>query len=181
VLVVLFLGPAEFEHRLQLQGRAVDNRALIWQDCVFRMFPEFPITGAGAGTFLYSFQPYHSVPDKRLATHAESDWMQTLTGVGLIGVLLLLWAAVRFVRAMKAGLEGEVTPDRVFLGAALTGVLSLVLHGFVDVNLQIPANGMYFAILSGLCLAVARQQGGRGVLHWIDGSAGRLRQEEVET
>jgi O-antigen ligase len=172
---VMVVGPRELENRMTVQHRAV-NRLHIWEDSV-RMWTEFPVTGAGAGTFLYSFQPYHRIPDKRTATHAESDVLQTLTGVGLIGVLLLGWAGVRFVRAVRPGLEGELNPDRAFLAGTLVGVLSLSLHGLLDVNLQIPANGMFFALLVGISLATARHLEGRGILHWIDGSAARAQEE----
>ncbi len=59
----------------------------------------------------------------------------------------------------------------LFLVGALTGVLALLLHGFVDVNLQIPANGLHFVVLVGLCLAVARAQDARARLVVIDGAA----------
>jgi hypothetical protein len=163
------LGPGRVASRLETQKRMV-NRPRIWKDAA-RLAADYPVLGAGAGTFLYSFQPYHAFPDKRLATHAESDWMQTLTGVGGLGLALLAWAGFRLGRAVRRGLRGELSGDRLFLASAMTGVVALVLHGFIDINLQIPANGLYFTVLAGLTLVAARppEGEGHGILQVVDG------------
>jgi hypothetical protein len=171
------LGPGRIANRLEVQDRML-NRPRIWRDAL-TLTADFPVLGAGAGTFLHSFQPYHTFPDKRLATHAESDWIQTLTGVGVLGLALLAWAGLRFARVAAAGLRGELSGDSLFLAGALTGVVALVLHGFVDVNLQIPANGFHFTVLAGLVLAAAgpREGDARSVLQVVEGRSGETAEE----
>lgn len=173
----VILGPGRIANRLEMQDRMI-NRPRIWRDAM-TLTADFPVLGAGAGTFLHSFQPYHTFPDKRLATHAESDWVQTLTGVGALGLALLAWAGLRFARTAARGLRGELDGDSLFLAGTLTGVVALVLHGFLDVNLQIPANGFHFTVLAGLALAVAgpREAGARGVLQVVEGRGGEVEEE----
>jgi O-antigen ligase len=166
-IAVAVLGAGNVGERFEIQERVI-NRPLIWRDAA-DLVVDFPLFGAGAGTFLYTFQPYHSFPDRRLATHAESDWVQTATGVGLVGLVLLLWAAIRFGRRVREGMAGELSPDRLFILGLVTGLLALVLHGFVDVNLQIPANGLHFTVVAGLALAASRMVNELGVLGVVDG------------
>ena len=147
------LGPGNVENRLTLQPRAI-NRVHVWRDAL-AMVGDHPIAGTGAGTFLYAHQRYHDYPDKRLATHAESDWLQLWSGLGTVGMALLAWAGWRFGRAVRAGLAGEPTAERLALVGVLVGILSILLHGFLDVNLQIPANGFHFAVLAALALAAS--------------------------
>jgi hypothetical protein len=42
------------------------------------------------------------------------------------------------------------------LFAAIAGCVSLLVHGLVDFNLQIPANAVYFVVLVGLGLVACR-------------------------
>jgi hypothetical protein len=163
VAVSLLVGTGDLTTRFQVQDRAI-NRPRIWADSL-RLWQDFPLLGSGAGTFLYAFQPYHSFPDRRLALHPEMDYLQLLTGLGAIGMILLLWAGVRTVKAFRRGFERTeedevvgpgVTPETLFLGGILTGMGAILVHGFLDVNLQIPANGLLFTVLAGLGLAAAR-------------------------
>jgi O-antigen ligase len=69
---------------------------------------------------------------------AHSDWVQLLVETGVPGLAIGLWAALAALGAARRD---------PWLFAALAGVL---MHVFVDFDLQIPAIAALFVVLSAL-------------------------------
>ena len=69
---------------------------------------------------------------------AHSDWVQLLVETGIPGLLVGLWAALAALAAARRD---------PWLFAALAGVL---MHVFVDFDLQIPAIPALFVVLAAL-------------------------------
>jgi O-antigen ligase len=95
---------------------------------------DFPLTGAGPGSFYTAFMRYPGPEIRSYHDFAENDYIQFLAETGLVGVLL-----VRSLPVMALA--------RGMAFAALMGVCAIAMHSSVDFNLQIPANAFAFMIL----------------------------------
>ena len=120
--------------------------------------------GAGAGTYETAFAPYRDAAVSKRADHTEMDYMEFLIELGVIGALPLLGilltglhAQVRMLGSMSS------TFDRGIAFGCLAGTVSLLIHGFGDVNLQIPANALLFVLLLALPIAMLERRRSPGV------------------
>ena len=116
-----------------------------------RMVRDFPLFGAGLGSYRYAFTPYQQAPTQGIVSHAHNDYLETLAESGvfgggalvLSGLIGLGWLFIRWARRRDALARG------VGLGA-LAGIMAVLLHGLTDFNLRIPANAAYFVMLYAL-------------------------------
>jgi tetratricopeptide (TPR) repeat protein len=129
-LSTLWRGDALHDGRLQLWARVLP----FWR--------EFPVWGAGYGTFTYlellGRQPGQ---DRSLYyDHADNDYVQLLVEGGAVGLALALLAVLLLYRSgVREVLQGKVTR---LTGLALGGLFALttvVVHSFFDYGLHVPA------------------------------------------
>jgi O-antigen ligase len=121
------------------------------------MIRDFPLFGAGLGTFTQVFPMYRSFHIRGLATHAENDFLQLASEAGLLGfILLLILFVVLFVKA-ASGIRflSAVDPKRYIGIGGLVGILALMFHSQVERNLQVPANAFLYTLLWGIVLNVS--------------------------
>jgi O-antigen ligase/Flp pilus assembly protein TadD len=120
------------------------------------MVTDFPLAGAGFGSFRNVFPKYHNLPLYGVLEHAHNDYLQLLAEGGIVGVILLLIFFAGLFRATFRTLKKRVEPYAVFvcLGAA-TGLLAIFSHSAADFNLHINANTLYFAFLCALAVSAA--------------------------
>ena len=130
----------------------------------------FPL-GAGVGTYPEVFRSFHPGDVPKFVNNAHNDYLEWLFEGGLLaGIVILLGLAV-YVRRVLFVLQGDQwrQDQYIKIGAAI-GLLLILLHSFVDYNLHIPANAIYFAFLAGLLFAHRE--------HWTDGKRAETQQEE---
>lgn len=150
------------------------SRWLIWVEIV-RHLPLAGWAGHGMGAFEDSFAAYTPAGSAARWDRAHNDYLQLIWEAGIVGGLLLLWSG--FVLAFRyfwPALRARAHPLDLFRVGLTVSLLSLLLHSFVDFNLQIGANGFLFALLAGLLVAV----------HWNvqqSGTATDGENEEVES
>jgi O-antigen ligase len=137
--------------RLMAGGRTM-NRPRLWKDTL-RMSADHPVFGTGLGTFPYVMPKYQSFDSEREFTHAEGDWIQYLAETGILGALCLLIFAGTLARRLWRGVRCQGGNAGLAFGAAVAFV-GLVLHGFVDSSLHIPANFLAASVLAGSILAL---------------------------
>ncbi len=140
LLLVLFAGLLVFggetieRFHLRLGSEGVvtaDYRWLIFRD-TWTMIKASPWCGIGLGNFESVFALFRDVSrGVTHSLHAESDWLWVWAEMGWPALLLLLIAAVAFVRRALPLKEG--TNQRLRY-TALVGALLFALHGFVDVS-----------------------------------------------
>jgi O-antigen ligase len=118
----------------------------------------FPL-GSGLGTFAEVFKPFHSASlSGAFINHAHNDYLEWLTEGGLWAALLIAWFfvyyGIRWVKLMN--LQHWERYEYIQAGAGV-GILAMSIHSLVDFNLHIPANQIYFALLSGLFFRVSKE------------------------
>ncbi len=111
------------------------------------IFLAHPIKGSGLGTLVDVFPAYENAYDGRLVDHAHNDYIEGLAETGLLGGLcgaVFLWRLYREGRKNFLAEQGHFS--RGLHAAAIMAVCGLLLHSFVDFNLQIPANALFFLL-----------------------------------
>lgn len=119
----------------------------------------FPL-GSGIGTFNQAYLRFHA-PDLTgiFINRAHNDYLEWVMEGGIIAAALILgFLALYLMRWFKVWKRGEwATFSFIQVGAGI-GLLAMILHTFVDFNLHIPANQIYFAFLAALFFHHASEQ-----------------------
>ncbi len=118
------------------------------------IWKESPVYGVGGGAWRSMFPAFRTeATSDSFYDHAHHDHLQILAEYGVIGALL---AGTLIAVPIALGIRTfRARRDRRMIGlafGALLGVISLLLHGFVDFNLQIPGNAALFTLALTLCL-----------------------------
>jgi O-antigen ligase len=111
------------------------------------IFLDHPIKGCGLGTLVDVFPGYENAYDGRLVDHAHNDYVEGLAETGLFGGLcgaVFLWRLYSEGRRNFLAEQGHFS--RGLHAAAIMAVCGLLLHSFVDFNLQIPSNALLFLL-----------------------------------
>ena len=124
------------------------SRWTIWGDA-YKIVKDFPLLGSGLGTFSQIFPMYRSLHMRNLITHAENDFLQLASEVGLIGLgILFILFIFLFFKAVSGirSISSEDSNRYIGIGG-LVGILALMFHSLVERNLQIPANAFLFTFI----------------------------------
>jgi len=132
-------------------------RWVIWENTL-QILKDFPLFGSGLGAFAQIFPMYRTFHFRGLVTHAENDFLQLASEVGLVGLGLL---AILFLFLFFKGgrrIRSETPPQRYIGIGALTGILALMFYSLVEKNLQVPANALLYTLLWGLTITPSVQK-----------------------
>jgi O-antigen ligase len=141
-----------------------------------QMLKEYPLTGSGGGTFYAAFPKYRPGVISAYFTHAHNDYVQFATETGVIGLGLLgLIVLSTFFVALRTLYERRDPLCRGVAFGTTMGIIALMIHSWVDFNLQIPANAYTFVVL--LALGWAASSTNRH--HYTEDDIGRSA-EEIE-
>jgi len=134
------------------------NRLQVWHDAI-GMWRDAPLLGHGIGIFGSVFPLYQTVElENQLFNHPESSWLQWLTELGAIPVLLAAAGAALFLGAHLR--QSFSRHQSFFLRAGGFAVGAAILaHAFIDV----PAHrwGTAGFALAALAIACPMRLGGR--------------------
>jgi O-antigen ligase len=111
------------------------------------IFVDHPIKGCGLGTLTAVYPLYETAYDGLVVDHAHNDYIETLAETGLLGGLCgiaFLWILYREAQKNFTAEQGHFS--RALHAGAIAALSGLLLHSFVDFNLQIPANAMLFLL-----------------------------------
>jgi O-antigen ligase len=112
---------------------------------------EFPVLGAGPGTFYVAFTQYRPEAIPVFFDFVHNDYVQIAAESGLLGLALLGMVVVLSLgAAVRAQMERRDPLMRGMAFASFMGVTALLIHSWVDFNLQIPANALLFMVLLAL-------------------------------
>jgi len=149
VLRTFFTAPGDFKMRW-----------MIWLN-TFQIVKEFPLFGSGLGTFNQVFPMHRAFYIRGLVTHAENDYLQLASEVGLvgIGILLILFVFLFFKVVSRIRSLYQFGTQRYIGIGGLVGILALMFHSTVERNLQVPANAFLYTFIWAIALRVALDQG----------------------
>jgi O-antigen ligase len=144
------LGTIHKEARTELTSGV---RGSIGRDGL-HMLRQRPILGWGLGTFPTVYPQFRSFYTNLFVNEAHNDYVQLLVetgGLGLAAAVWFLWALYR--RGLtKLGEQNLGTNGAVAL-AGLLACSGILVHSWVDFNLQIPANAALFYVFAVLAAA----------------------------
>jgi O-antigen ligase/tetratricopeptide (TPR) repeat protein len=145
----LFLSRVASYKEFNLEGRFE-----IWKGTL-RIIQDAPFFGIGPGAFIYYFPKYRPFGFNLFANYAHNDYLQLASELGVISLFCVICMFFLIVKKgiMTYSVSHSNFKKAVSLGAVI-GVLSIIVHSLVDFNLRIPANVIFFTILSGLIFSV---------------------------
>jgi O-antigen ligase len=148
------LGAGEIVARFNSLGEQEEGgpvtRIRIARDCL-ALIAQHPLLGTGLGTFADVYPRVRSYATDLSVGQAHNDYLQCAVEMGLAGLAVTMWLIVLLYRR---GLSRLSEWHRNWQGclriAGMTACTGLLVHSFMDFNLQIPANALLFFILMGL-------------------------------
>ncbi|MDO9263678.1 MAG: O-antigen ligase family protein [Desulfosalsimonadaceae bacterium] len=163
-LVLLFTGTRgwdaifkRFENIRNQSGEIVlqTDRFVMWNDSK-EIIKDFPFFGTGAGTYENIYPGYRTLPGNDILDHAHNDYIEFLCTGGIILTALMIFCLFSiFLFAARAyGIRREKFSICLFIGC-ITSVSAILIHSFVDFNMQIGANGLYFFFVLALAVSAA--------------------------
>jgi O-antigen ligase len=153
IALLLWIGGIELTRRVGTIGTETRQElagGLRWtidKDGI-RMFTYKPILGWGLGTFPVAYPQFRTFYTTFFINDAHNDYLQFLVESGAVGFAAVIWFVVAFYRSALKKLRDwpEDISSAVTL-ACLLGCTGILVHSFVDFNLQIPANAAWFYVL----------------------------------
>ena len=160
VALLAWLGGGELARRMasiHTEARAELSgglRMTVNRDAL-KMFAHKPWLGWGLGVFPDIYPQFRTFHTNFFVNEAHDDYLQLLVEMGGLGFATMLWFVVVMYRAAvkKLGNWPEDINGAVAL-AAMLGATGILVHSFVDFNLQIPANAALFYVM---CVVAAME------------------------
>ncbi len=113
-----------------------------------------PLLGWGLGTFTTVYPKYQTFYANVFINAAHNDYVQVLTETGVLGfAAVLAFLTLVYLRGFRKLRGSSMDVTQTVTLAALLGVTGILVHSFVDFNLQIPANAATFYVLSATAAA----------------------------
>jgi O-antigen ligase len=115
------------------------------------LIKDYLVLGSGPGTFYVTFPQYRKEKVGAFFDYAHNDYAQFaaesgVIGLGLLGAIVVLTLGV----ALRAQWERRDPLMRGMSFASIMGITAILIHSWVDFNLQIPANATFFMVLLAL-------------------------------
>lgn len=153
-----WFGLDTLAERIQTTDTRSDLRFVIYP-MLIDVLKHTPLLGFGGGSFPSLSYMYE---DDRLYywfEHAHNDYFETVADYGILGAMPF---ALVVGLALSAALRSQTTRHNAVLKgagfAATMGMLSLLAHGALDFNLQIPANALTFTLLCAFACSALTQE-----------------------
>lgn len=111
----------------------------------------YPVLGSGAGSFYVTFPMYRPETIPLFYDYAHNDYAQIASETGVVGFGLLgLVVAITLGVALRAQAVRRDPLMRGMSFASIMGITAILIHSWVDFNLHIPANAVFFMVLLAL-------------------------------
>lgn len=130
-------------------------RAGIWADTL-RMAADFPLFGAGFGSYASVYPGYQTVLGDLAVEHAHNDWLQLVAEGGLAGALAATALGAAFLATAVRWIGRRRDREAVFLAVGgLGGLMAFALQAVAEFSLRVPANALWLTVLAALTLKSA--------------------------
>ena len=136
------------------------SRKDIWL-ATWQLIKARPILGAGFGGYWIAITKHHNAAGSYAPQEAHNDYLELLASGGLVGVALVAWFGVRFVKITRNVLQNANGFVRQAALAATLGIFGVVVHSFVDFGLHITINSVIFSALIAIPIICFRMTHGQ--------------------
>lgn len=154
--LLVWIGGGELSKRLQSIHTETKTeisggtRSFLNKDSL-HMAAAKPILGWGLGNFPVAYPQFRSFYTDFFVNAAHNDYLQLLAETGGVGFLTMLWFLWLLYRnAFRKLTNWPEDMNGAIALAAMMGCTGILVHSFLDFNLQIPANAAWFYVLSTL-------------------------------
>ena len=121
-----------------------------------------PILGWGLGAFPIVYPEFRSFYTTFFVNQAHNDYLQLLVETGFAGFAIAVWFLVLVFRQASGKLKNWTeTANGALTVAALLGCVGILVHSFLDFNLQVPANAALFYVLCAIAASAPLQESQR--------------------
>lgn len=151
----LHIGIGATIERFALDKLLLEGRPLYWSN-VTPIAGDFPLFGTGLGTFASVYPAYDESGPPVHLSHAHNDYLEYLSELGLVGLILLLGGILFMV--VSSFLITRMRRHPEVKGLALGGIVAsvaILIHSVTDFNLHIPANMVLFTVVLSLTMVTA--------------------------
>jgi len=154
-IVALNVGIGSVIERFALDDLLHEGRPIVWGKVV-HIIGDYPLLGTGLGTFASVYPAYDESGRSVRYSHAHNDYLEYLSELGVVGLILLL-GGLGFI-VVSSFLIWRVRRHPEVKGLALGGIVAIVailIHSITDFNLHIPANMALFTVVVALTFVTA--------------------------
>ncbi len=142
-----------------MSGKPDDLRLAIWQPAL-EIWRDHFWWGVGPAHFDYRFPEYRPVVVQLRPSRVHNDYLNTLADWGVVGAalvasawVLLVWGILKTWRTVRGGRDDfsrkKSNKFALLIGGSV-GLVGILLHSFLDFNMQLPANAILAVTLMAL-------------------------------
>ncbi|MFC1830822.1 O-antigen ligase family protein [Thermodesulfobacteriota bacterium] len=159
--IVFFVlsGSGLFERALSLSDEEtvmeMSGRTIAWKGTI-DVIKDYPFLGTGPGTFTTIFPKYQPPGIMGRFYHAHNDYLQFISELGIMFVPLICFILFSFFTIGFKKIDSNSRQISSFTLGAMTGIVAILVHSFVDFNLHIPANAILFTVLAAIVIGGPR-------------------------
>ena len=154
VVVAAWGGIAgRFEQLADSDGVA---RYHVWKDALGIVI-DYPVFGTGAGTFSIVFPRYQTRYSAVSFEHAENDYIEVMTDLGISGLVICLAMIIVFFSFIIKAWHQRKNAFVQCIGLGLmTSCIAIGVHSATDFNMRLSANAMLLTVIVGIAVAVVQ-------------------------
>ncbi len=122
--------------------KTYDSQRLVLWDINFKIFKEHPVLGVGYYENVRDLSLYYKkygVPDSQFKAHAHNQYINYLSGTGLVGLTFYLaiwvWFLIQNISALKSSLYAE---QKWLLWTCLGIQVGFLVGGLAECNFEMP-------------------------------------------
>jgi O-antigen ligase len=125
----------------EMENNVNTSRKEIWS-ATWKLFKAHPVVGVGFGGYWVAIMRYHDASGKMTPQQAHNDYLELMASGGVIGIGLVVWFAVVFLKRVRKPLRSPNLFYRTASLGALTGLFGIAVHSFVEFGLHITINAL---------------------------------------
>jgi O-antigen ligase len=151
----VYVGLDPVLERYSLLEDAGVNRLDAWR-MGFDITRDFPLSGSGLGTFRFVSPLYQPATLRGGFHQTHNDYLNLSADLGVFGLILGLLFLFGWFRSVFKTSEHPGIFRPAAAAAFAASVSAMAVHSIGDFNLQVASNGMLFAMVTGMGLALYR-------------------------
>ncbi len=123
-----------------------ETRAEIWR-ATWDLSKSHLIAGSGFGGYWTAVTKYHAATGEMSLQQAHNDYLELLASGGIIGVGLVVWFVIVFIKQVRQRLRSPDAFRRAACFGALISLFGIAVHSCVDFGLHVTINALVCTLL----------------------------------